>query len=214
MNAAFLDLVVPGAEAARGKSVEDDVVLIRKLQEIVRRSHVLTGPEATRRFRSGIRFGSGPVVAVVRPGSLVEQWRVFKACVAANKIVIMQASNTGVTGGSTPGGDDYDRGVVLINAMRIEGLRLINDGKQVVCLPGSTRQIEERVWALLDRRGAEYPAEHNVGRLYHAKPALAAHYKALDPCNVLNPGIGRTTKCAHWKPMKMAPRGSEMRCEG
>lgn len=599
MNAAFLDLVVPGAEAAQGKSVEDDVVLIRKLQEIVGRSHVLTSPEATRRFRTGIRFGGGPVVAVARPGSLVEQWRVFKACVAANKIVIMQASNTGVTGGSTPDGGDYNRGIVLINAMRIEGLHLINDGKQVICLPGSTlfhlekeldrigraphsvigsscigasvfggvcnnsggalihrgpaftqlalfarldesgdlhlvnhlgialgddpeiildrveksaftqadvvndpwraasdhdyadyvrdvdaptpsrfnadprrlfeasgsagkvmlmavrldtfpkekeravfyigsndtrelegirrhiltkfknlpiegeymhrasfdcaeeygkdtflvihylgtdmiprlfalqaafdnfcrrfsflpknlsakmlqafshlfpkhlprrmtdyrdrfehylllkmgdggiaearaylksifpskagdcfectadegdkaflhrfaaagaairyravherevedivaldvalprneedwfetlppdieeslvhklycghffchvfhqdyivakgsdcRQIEERMWALLDRRGAEYPAEHNVGHLYHAKPALVSHYKALDPCNALNPGIGRTTKCAHWKPMKMAPRGSEMRCEG
>jgi D-lactate dehydrogenase len=37
---------------------------------------------------------------------------------------------------------------------------------------------------LLDRRGAEYPAEHNVGHLYHAKPALAAHYRALAPQHV------------------------------
>jgi D-lactate dehydrogenase (quinone) len=27
-----------------------------------------------------------------------------------------------------------------------------------------------------------------------------SHYKALDPCNAFNPGIGRTTKCAHWMP--------------
>jgi D-lactate dehydrogenase len=49
----------------------------------------------------------GPALAVVRPGSLVEQWRVLKACAAANEIIIMQAANTGLTGGSTPDGRDY-----------------------------------------------------------------------------------------------------------
>ena len=39
-------------------------------------------------------------------------------------------------------------------------------------------ELEIRLCALLDARGAEYPAEHNVGHLYHAKPALAAHYQA------------------------------------
>nr|WP_132032835.1 D-lactate dehydrogenase [Aquabacter spiritensis] len=125
-------------DAAGRKTITDEAHLVTVLQEIVGRPHVLTSPEATRRFRTGIRFGSGPVVAVVRPGSLVEQWRVLKACIAADKIVIMQSANTGVTGGSTPDGDDYDRGVVLINTMRIEGLHLINDGTQVVCLPGTT----------------------------------------------------------------------------
>lgn len=27
---------------------------------------------------------------------------------------------------------------------------------------------------------------------------LAAHYRALDPCNCMNPGIGKTTKRPHW----------------
>ncbi len=63
----------------------------------------------------------------------------------------MQSANTGVTGGSTPDGDDYDRGVVLINTMRIEGLHLINDGTQVVCLPGTTLFHLEKA---LDRIGA------------------------------------------------------------
>lgn len=49
---------------------------------------------------------------------------------------------------------------------------------------------EHAMWKLLDARGAEYPAEHNVGRLYPAKPALATHFKELDPCNRFNPGIG------------------------
>ncbi|MFG1404275.1 D-lactate dehydrogenase [Xanthobacter sediminis] len=138
MDGAFLDLTVPASRPAEPRAPEDDAALIAALQEIVGPSHVLASAEATRRFRTGIRFGSGPAVAVVRPGSLVEQWRVLKACVAADKIVIMQSANTGVTGGSTPDGDDYDRGIVLINTMRIEGLHLINDGAQVVCLPGTT----------------------------------------------------------------------------
>jgi len=54
------------------------------------------------------------------------------------------------------------------------------------------------MWKLLDARGAQYPAEHNVGHLYEAEPSLINHYKTLDPCNSFNPGIGRTSKCAHW----------------
>jgi D-lactate dehydrogenase len=34
---------------------------------------------------------------VVRPGSLVEQWRAVRACVDGGAIVIMQAANTGPT---------------------------------------------------------------------------------------------------------------------
>jgi D-lactate dehydrogenase len=58
--------------------------------------------------------------------------------------------------------------------------------------------VEHAIWKLLDERGAEYPAEHNVGHLYFAKPALLKHYKSLDPSNCFNPGIGRTSKRAHW----------------
>jgi D-lactate dehydrogenase len=56
--------------------------------------------------------------------------------------------------------------------------------------------LEQAMLPLLDARGAEYPAEHNVGHLYAAKPALRAHYAALDPCNMFNPGIGHTPRDA------------------
>ncbi|MCA1455751.1 D-lactate dehydrogenase [Bradyrhizobium sp. BRP22] len=136
----------PNSTNDADKSVGDDAALLKQLSNIVGRSHVLTGMEQTRRFCTGFRFGHGPVVAVVRPGTLVELWRVLKVCVAANKIVIMQAANTGLTGGSTPDGNDYDRGIVLINTMRITGIHLINEGKQVVCLPGATLyQLEDRL---------------------------------------------------------------------
>lgn len=59
--------------------------------------------------------------------------------------------------------------------------------------------LEHRMWALLDQRGAEYPAEHNVGHLYPAKPTLAAFYRQLDPCNCLNPGLGQTSKFADYR---------------
>lgn len=112
--------------------------LIETLQNIVGQKYVLHQEAQTRRYRSGYRFGEGKALAVVRPGSLVEFWRVLKACVAADVIVITQAANTGLTGGSTPYGDDYDREIVIINAMRIKGIRLIRNNKQVVCLPAST----------------------------------------------------------------------------
>jgi D-lactate dehydrogenase (quinone) len=62
----------------------------------------------------------------------------------------------------------------------------------------STVDLEHRIWALLDKRGAQYPAEHNVGHLYDAKPAVVEHYQSLDPCNCFNAGVGRTSKYAHW----------------
>jgi D-lactate dehydrogenase len=58
--------------------------------------------------------------------------------------------------------------------------------------------IEHAMWKRLDARGAEYPAEHNVGHLYRAKPALAAFYRQLDPTNRFNPGIGQTPRGRGW----------------
>ena len=61
----------------------------------------------------------------------------------------------------------------------------------------------EDVWTKLlkfyDERGAEYPAEHNVGHEYDAKPVLRRFYKKLDPTNSFNPGIGKTSKNKLWK---------------
>ena len=50
--------------------------------------------------------------------------------------------------------------------------------------------LEREMLVILDKRGAEYPAEHNVGHLYTAKASLVNHYLTLDPCNSFNPGIG------------------------
>ncbi|MDU6440628.1 MAG: D-lactate dehydrogenase, partial [Pantoea sp.] len=58
--------------------------------------------------------------------------------------------------------------------------------------------LKEQMLALLEARGAEYPAEHNVGHLYRAKPQLAEFYRRLDPTNTFNPGIGKTSKRKGW----------------
>ncbi|MFH7804775.1 MULTISPECIES: D-lactate dehydrogenase [unclassified Acinetobacter] len=124
---------------------------IQKLIHIVGKQHVFTDDNDTRLYRQGRRYGSGQVLAVVVPGSLLEQWQVLQAAVDADCIVIMQAANTGLTGGSTPFGDDYDRPVILINTRRLVGIQVINDAKQVVCLPGATLDKLEKELAVFNR---------------------------------------------------------------
>ncbi|UWQ07623.1 D-lactate dehydrogenase [Aliiroseovarius crassostreae] len=128
-----------------------DQDLIAQLQKICGRRHVLTGARRTARFRKGFRSGEGEALAVVQPGTLLEQWKVLEACVAADKIVIMQAANTGLTEGSTPKGR-YDREVVLINTRRMDRLQLIKDGTQVISFPGSTLFALEKLLAPLKRQ--------------------------------------------------------------
>lgn len=125
--------------------------LLMQLRQVVGSAHVLTGEQATRRFCKGHRTGQGPVLAVVRPATLLEQWQVLQAAVAADRIVIMQAANTGLTGGSTPDGADYEREIVLINTLRISGVQVIAEGAQVVCLPGATLDRLEHALAPLGR---------------------------------------------------------------
>lgn len=135
----------------RNNATRDKRQFIEQLKSIVGSRHVLTRPESTLRYRKGFRFGDGPALAVVRPSNLVEQWRVLKACVASNKIIIMQAANTGLTGGSTPDGSDYDRDIVIVSTNRIGRIRLINQGRQVICHSGSTLMQLEKALKPLGR---------------------------------------------------------------
>ena len=121
---------------------------IAELAAIVGRRHLLTTPAKTAPYRKGFRYGEGDVLAVVQPGSLYELWQTAQTCVAHDLIIIMQASNTGLTGGSVPYGD-YDRPVVLISARRLKGIRLIEDGAQAIALPGATLyELEDELTAI------------------------------------------------------------------
>lgn len=101
-------------------------------------SHLLTDPAKTQRYRKGFRSGQGEALAVVFPGTLLELWRVLNACVDADKIILMQAANTGLTEGSTPNGNDYDREIVIISTLRLDKLHLLDKGEQVLAWPGTT----------------------------------------------------------------------------
>ncbi len=120
--------------------------LIQELTQVVGQAHIITDPAKSEAYRSGYRFGTGNALAVVRPATLLEFWNVLKACVKHDVIVINQAANTGLTGGSTPSGNDYDRDIVIINTMRMDQIQLINNAEQVVCLPGSTlNELENKL---------------------------------------------------------------------
>lgn len=62
----------------------------------------------------------------------------LNACVVADKIILMQAANTGLTEGSTPSGNDYDREIVIISTLRLDKLHVIGKGEQVLAYPGTT----------------------------------------------------------------------------
>ena len=61
------------------------------------------------------------------------------------------------------------------------------------------KKLKKELLEIYDKRGAEYPAEHNVGHEYKAMPVLTEFYKKLDPTNFFNPGIGQTSKLKNWK---------------
>jgi D-lactate dehydrogenase len=121
------------------------------LRDAVGAKHVLTGEKQTERFRKGFRSGEGDALAVVQPATILEQWAVLKACVAADKIVIMQAANTGLTEGSTPKGT-YDRDVVLVNTRRMDAIHTVKGGEQVISLPGATLFALEKLLKPLGRQ--------------------------------------------------------------
>ncbi|ERK14860.1 MULTISPECIES: D-lactate dehydrogenase [Serratia] len=118
---------------------------ITQLKSIVGNAQVLTGERSTERYRKGFRSGGGKALAVVFPTRLLQLWQILQACVAADKIVIMQAANTGLTEGSTPSGQDYDREIVIVSTLRLDHIQVLDNGKQVVGFPGSTLNKLERL---------------------------------------------------------------------
>ena len=81
----------------------DNKAFLNELARLVGHSHLLTDPAKTARYRKGFRSGQGDALAVGFPGSLLELWRVLKACVTADKMILMQAANTDVYKRQVPG---------------------------------------------------------------------------------------------------------------
>ena len=112
--------------------------VIDKFKILIGNQNVLTSEWNKLPHSKGWRYGAGNALAVLKPVKLSDIWKILQICIKENIIVIMQAANTGLTGGSTPFGDNYDRPIVILNTMRINSIHIINKGSQIVGLTGST----------------------------------------------------------------------------
>ncbi|MCV2402498.1 D-lactate dehydrogenase [Marinomonas sp. C2222] len=122
-----------------------------EFSKILSNQHIETNERRTEHYRSGWRSGKGTALAVLFPQTLVEYWQVLKVCIAHDCIVIMQAAKTGLTEGSTPSGNDYDRDVVVINTLSMNQLLILGEGEQVISFPGTTLHKLEKTLKPLSR---------------------------------------------------------------
>lgn len=125
--------------------------LIQRFEAISGHKHVFTKDRQTAYYRSGFRSGFGAALAVIFPGTLLEQWKLLQASVDAGCAIIIQASKTGLTEGSCPSGFDYGRPVVIINTTRLKKIVLLDGGKQVLAFPGATLHELEQLLKPLGR---------------------------------------------------------------
>ena len=77
----------------------DTTVFIKDLTNLVGRKNLLTSDWSKLPYAKGWRYGEGVALAVAKPGTLLEIWKIIEICVDLDVIVIMQAANTGLTGG-------------------------------------------------------------------------------------------------------------------
>ena len=120
------------------KPAQSKSKLVQDLKAITGDKYILTAEWSKQSYCKGWRYGAGEAFAVAKPGTLLEIWKILEICLDENIIVIMQAANTGLTGGSTPNGNDYDRPILIISTMRIDNIHIINEGKQIIGFSGST----------------------------------------------------------------------------
>ena len=106
--------------------------IIKELHQLFNPQQILTEDVDKSFYLKGFRVGKGDALAVVIPYSLLQLWQVIEFGVKHNLIIILQASNTGVTGGSTPHSNDYDREVIVVSTMKLKGIQLLDDAKQVI----------------------------------------------------------------------------------
>lgn len=123
--------------------------MLRQLADAVGDKQVLTHADDKAWYTKGFRVGRGDALAVVLPQTLQQLWQTLQICVAQNAIILMQASNTGVTGGSTPDGNDYDRDVVIVSTRQLKGVQVIDQARQVIAFPGtSLTELEQTLQPL------------------------------------------------------------------
>jgi D-lactate dehydrogenase len=121
-----------------GSLIMPHTQLQQELEDAVGQTQVIINKQKSRRFRLGWRTGGGDALAVLKPQTLLGLYQALQVCVKHKTIIIMQAANTGLTEGSTPSGDDYDRPIVIINTLAMDQVYLLEQGQQVLSFPGAT----------------------------------------------------------------------------
>ncbi|WP_338507637.1 FAD-binding protein [Erwinia aphidicola] len=124
---------------------------LQQLTDLVSADNLITDSYQKAWYCKGFRVGHGDALAVVLPETLLQLWQVLQVCQQNDCIILMQASNTGVTGGSTPHGDDYDRPVIIVSTRKIKGVQVIDNAEQIIAFPGSTLTELEAALALTIR---------------------------------------------------------------
>ena len=117
---------------------KDFSTVINELKSIIGDKFVITNKWSKQPFMNGWRYGKGDALAVLKPKTLLELWKILKVCISHDFIIIMQAANTGLTGGSTPYGNDYDRPIIIINTLLVDDIHIINKSEQIIAFSGST----------------------------------------------------------------------------
>ena len=80
--------------------------IINELSQALSSAQVLSKETDKASYVKGFRVGKGEAVAVIIPKTLLELWKTLELCVKNDVIMILQAANTGGTGGSTPDSND------------------------------------------------------------------------------------------------------------
>jgi D-lactate dehydrogenase len=112
---------------------------VKILKRIVGNKNFLNGREETTEtaaYLKGARMGKGSALAIVRPKKLRQIQEIVQETVDAGCAVLVQGSNTGLTGGSTPREQSDGRPTVVISMKHFDTAFPIDDGEKVVCLAG------------------------------------------------------------------------------
>ena len=113
--------------------------LVKTLKRIVGKKYLLDGRTEntqTTKYLKGARLGHGTALAIVQPQTLKQVVECVEAVVDSGCVVLVQGSNTGLTGGSVPREQSDGRPTVVISMKLFDQVFPIDNGKRVVCMAG------------------------------------------------------------------------------
>ncbi|MFC3032673.1 D-lactate dehydrogenase [Pseudoalteromonas fenneropenaei] len=118
--------------------------LLNDLSVLIGKRNVITDQQKIQPYATGFRVGQGTAIAVIKPRTLLMLWQVLQLLVKTDVAIVMQAANTGLTGGSTPA-EGMDRDTVIINTLALTDIQLLPEQQQFVAFAGASLFALEKV---------------------------------------------------------------------